>query len=251
MITRKNFDQIAKMRRAGHILEEIVEEVCAAVEPGVTTKHLSRLADRLIRKAGAIPSFLGYQGFPDALCTSVDKVVVHGIPNNQPLQEGSIVGLDCGLILDGWQSDMARTVGVGAISQEAQRLMDVTKQCFFEALKVCRVGYRLGDIGHAVQQYAEDHGYAVVRKLCGHGIGREMHEEPEVNNFGDPGHGLRLRQGMTLAIEPMINIGGHDVVLDGWDAYTVDGSLSAHYENTILITAGDPEVLTLKSAGTT
>lgn len=247
MITLKNPEQVAKMREAGHILEDVIEEVCAAVEPGVTTKHLSQLADRLIRKAGAVPSFLGYQGFPDALCTSVNQYVVHGIPNNHPLQEGSIVGLDIGLILDGWQSDMARTVPVGTIAPDVQRLIDVTKQCFFEALKVCRAGMRLGDIGHAVQAYAEGHGYSVVRPLCGHGIGRAMHEDPEVPNYGTPGRGFRLRPGMTIAIEPMINAGAHDVVMDGWDVYTADGELSAHYENTVLITAGEPEVLTMKS----
>lgn len=250
MISLKNVEQAAKMRVAGHVLADVVDALCAAVEPGVTTKHLSQLADRLIRKAGAVPSFLGYQGFPDALCTSVDKAVVHGIPNNHPLQEGSIVGLDCGLILDGWQSDMARTVPVGTITPEAQRLIDVTRQCFFEALKVCRSGNRLGDIGHAVQAYAEEHGYSVVRPLCGHGIGRAMHEDPEVPNYGEPGRGLRLRPGMVLAIEPMINAGKHDVVMDGWDVYTVDGKMSAHYENTVLITTGDPEVLTIRPAET-
>lgn len=251
MIVLKNADQIGKMRRAGHLLEDVIEQVCQAAVPGVTTRQLSRLAEQLIRKAGAEPSFLGYKGFPEALCTSVDKVVVHGIPNDRPLMEGSIIGLDCGLILDGWQSDMARTVGVGKITDEAQRLMDVTRQCFFEALAVCRQGLRLGDIGHAVQSYAEKNGFSVVRALCGHGIGREMHEAPEVYNFGDPGRGLRLREGMTIAIEPMINMGGWDVHIDGWDAFTKDGSLSAHYENTVLITKGEPEVLTIKSMGTT
>lgn len=250
MITLKNVDQIAKMRKAGHALEAVVEEVCAAVKPGVTTKHLSQMADKLIRKAGGVPSFLGYQGFPDSLCTSVGKVVVHGIPNDKPLKEGEIVGLDCGLVLDGWQSDMARTVAVGQVSKEAQKLMDVTRQCFFEALKVCRMGNRLGDIGHAVQSYAEGRGYGVVRALCGHGIGREMHEEPEVSNVGTPGRGMRLRPGMTIAIEPMINIGTWDVVVDGWDVFTRDGTLSAHYENTVLITTSDPEVLTMKPMGT-
>lgn len=251
MITLKNPDQVAKMRSAGHLLEEVLEQVCEAVEPGVTTRHLSKLAERLIKKAGAKPSFLGYKGFPEALCTSVDKVVVHGIPNDQPLLEGSIVGLDCGLILGEWQSDMARTVGVGKVSSEAQRLMDVTRQCFFEALAVCKPGYRLGDIGHAVQSHAEKNGYSVVRALCGHGIGRAMHEDPEVYNFGKPEHGMRLREGMTIAIEPMINMGDWYVHIDGWDAFTEDGSLSAHYENTVLITKGEPEVLTIKSMGTT
>lgn len=250
MITLKNAEQIAKMRTAGHLLEEVVEEVSAAVKPGVTTNELNQLADRLIRKAGAVPSFLNYQGFPASLCTSVDKFVVHGIPNDKPLMEGSIIGLDCGLILDDWQSDMARTVPVGAIAPEVQRLVDVTRQCFFEALAVCKAGNRLGDIGHAVQSCAEQAGYSVVRDLCGHGIGREMHEEPQVYNFGSPGRGMRLRPGMVIAIEPMINMGAWQVVLDGWDCYTRDGSLSAHYENTVLITADEPEVLTIRSMGT-
>lgn len=251
MISLKNTDQIAKMRRSGHALEAVVEEVCAAVKPGVTTRHLDQLAARLIKKAGGVPSFLGYQGFPASLCTSVDQAVVHGIPDDTPLQEGSIIGLDCGMILDGWHSDMARTVGVGVISDEVQRLMDVTKQCFFEALKVCRAGNRVGDIGHAVQTYAEANGYGVVRALCGHGIGREMHEAPEVNNYGTPGHGMRLRPGMTIAIEPMINVGTWDVVIDGWDVHTADGTLSAHYENTVLITKDAPEILTMREAGET
>ena len=249
MITLKNAEQAAKMRVAGHLLEDVVLEVCQAVKPGITTKELSELADRLIRKAGAVPSFLGYQGFPDALCTSVNAAVVHGIPNNKPLAEGAIVGLDCGLILDGWQSDMARTVPVGVIAPEVQRLIDVTKQSFFEALKVCRAGMRIGDIGHAVQAYAEGHGYSVVRPLCGHGIGRAMHEDPEVPNYGTPGRGMRLRAGMTIAIEPMINAGKHDVIMDGWDVFTADGMMSAHYENTVLITDGEPEVLTIRDMG--
>lgn len=247
MITIKNAEQIAKMRAAGHLLEDVLAEVCAAVAPGVTTMHLDQVADRLIRKAGATPSFYGYQGFPASLCTSVDDAVVHGIPNDTPVQEGSIIGLDIGLILDGWQADMARTVPVGAIHEETERLIRVTERCFFEALKVCREGYRLGDIGHAVQACAEAEGFSVVRALCGHGIGRAMHEDPEVVNYGEPGRGFRLRPGMTLAIEPMINAGVFEVCVDGWDVRTRDGKPSAHYENTVLITNGDPEVLTIKA----
>lgn len=247
MITLKNAEQIAKMRKAGHLLEKIVEQVCAAVMPGVTTKQLDRLTDSLTRSAGAIPSFLGYgkPPFPASLCASVDDAVVHGVPNDSPLREGSIVGLDFGLVLNGWQADMARTVAVGDIPASARRLMEITRQCFFEALKVCREGYRLGDIGHAVQTCAEGAGFSVVRALCGHGIGREMHEEPEVANVGLPGRGIRLRAGMTIAIEPMISAGAYDVVIDGWDVCTRDGSLSAHYENTVLITQGEPEILTM------
>lgn len=248
MISLKNPDQVAKMRKAGHVLESIMEEVCAMVAPGVTTAQLNQRAEALIKKAGATPSSKGYQGFPAGLCTSVDTVVVHGIPNDTPLEEGAIVGLDCTVSLDGWQADMARTMPVGAISPEAQRLIDVTKQCFFEGLKACKAGNRLGDVGHAVQAYAEANGFSVVRALCGHGIGREMHEDPEVSNFGTPGRGMRLRPGMTITIEPMINAGEWDVAMDGWDVRTRDGSLSAHYENTVLITAGEPEVLTMASA---
>ncbi|MDR0897412.1 MAG: type I methionyl aminopeptidase [Oscillospiraceae bacterium] len=250
MITLKNAEQAAKMRRAGHLLEDVMTELCAAVAPGVTTLAIDRLAERLIRQNGAIPSFLGYEGFPASVCTSLDDAVVHGFPEDKPLREGQILGLDCGLILDGWQSDMARTMPVGKISPEAERLIAVTRECFFRALAVCRPGYRLGDIGHAVQSHAEAAGYSVVRDLCGHGIGREMHEAPEVAMFGTPGHGIRLRPGMTIAIEPMINAGGWQVNINGWDARTRDGSLSAHYENTVLITAGDPEVLTMKAMET-
>ncbi len=247
MITLKNAEQAAKMRKAGHLLERVLEEVCAEVKPGVTTLHLNRLADKLIRKAGAVPSFYGYHGFPASLCTSVNDAVVHGIPDDTPLREGSIIGLDVGLILDGWQADMARTLPVGEVSDEARRLIDVTERCFFEALKVCRADKRLGDIGNAVQALAEAEGFSVVRALCGHGIGRAMHEDPEVANYGEAGRGFRLRPGMTLAIEPMINAGGFEVSMDGWDVRTRDGSFSAHYENTVLITAGEPEILTMRS----
>lgn len=246
MITLKNAEQIAKMREAGHLLNEVLMEVCKAVEPGVTTKHLDHIAERLIRQAGARPSFLGYEGYPASLCTSVDDVVVHGFPDDKPLKEGSIVGLDIGLALNGWQSDMARTVCVGNVDEETRRLVEVTKQSFFEGLRVCKPGYRLGDIGSTIQRYAEGQGFSVVRALCGHGIGREMHEDPEVPNYGVPGHGVRLRPGMTIAIEPMINAGDYEVSIDGWHVATEDGSRSAHYENTVLITAGEPEILSMR-----
>ncbi len=245
MITLKNALQTAKMREAGHLLQQAMLEVAAYVKPGVCTLDLDSRFERFVRKHGAVPSFLGYNGFPASLCTSVDDIVVHGFPDKKPLQEGSLVGLDGGLILDGWQADMARTVAVGQISAEARRLQEVTKRCFYEALKVCRAGNRLGDIGHAVQSCAEAEGYGVVRALCGHGIGREMHEDPEVPNYGQPGHGMRLRQGMTIAIEPMINAGTWEVLMDGWHIATRDGSLSSHYENTVLITDGEPEILTM------
>jgi len=249
MILVKTEEQIAKMRKAGHLLFCVIQEVCQAVKPGVTTRHLNDIADHLIRKAGAIPSFYQYNGFPASLCTSVDDAVVHGIPTSEPLLEGSIVGIDCGLILDGWHADMGRTMPVGRVSPAATRLIEITKQCFFEALAVCKEGKRLGDIGCAVQRMAESSGYSVVRALCGHGIGRAMHEEPQVSNTGVLGRGMRLKRGMTLAIEPMINAGGYEVLINGWDVRTADGSLSAYYENTVLITSGAPEVLTLKAGG--
>ena len=250
MITLKNAAQAAKMREAGRLLAEVMAELCAVVRPGITTAILDKVADRRIRCAGAVPSFYRYNGYPASLCASVDDAVVHGIPDNKPLRQGSILGLDCGLVLDGWQADMARTVPVGEISPEASRLVETAERCFFEALGRCRAGNRLGDIGHAVQICAEAEGFSVVRALCGHGIGREMHEDPEVSNFGEPGRGIRLRSGMTLAIEPMINQGGSQVTMNGWDVRTRDGSLSAHYENTVLITDGEPEVLTMKAGAT-
>ena len=249
MITIKTDEQVAKMRKAGHLLSEIIQEVCAAVKPGITTRQLNDFADHLIRKAGAVPSFYHYNGFPASLCTSVDGAVVHGIPNDERLLEGSIVGIDCGLILDGWHADMGRTMPVGRVSLDAMRLIEITKQCFFDALAVCTEGKRLGDIGHVVQSLAESSGYSVVRAFCGHGIGRDMHEDPQVDNVGVQGRGIRLKSGMTLAIEPMINAGGFEVLINGWDVRTADGKLSAYYENTVLITDGAPEVLTMK-AGT-
>ncbi|MCL1965210.1 MAG: type I methionyl aminopeptidase [Firmicutes bacterium] len=249
MITLKTAEQAAKMRAAGHLLERVMEAVCSAALPGVTTGHLNKIADQMIRDAGAVPSSYGYKGFPASICTSVNSVVVHGIPGDEPVLEGSIIGLDCTISLDGWQADMARTVAVGRISKEAERLIAVAERCFFEALAQCRVGNRLGDIGHAVQACAESEGFSVVRALCGHGIGRAMHEDPEVSNVGEAGRGMRLRPGMTLAVEPMINMGGYEVTVNGWDVKTLDGSLSAHYENTVLITHGAPEVLTMKAVG--
>ncbi|MEG0766754.1 MAG: type I methionyl aminopeptidase [Clostridia bacterium] len=246
MITIKNQEQIEMMRRAGRLLYQVLQQVKLAVKPGVSTLALDALAERLIRDAGAIPSFLGYGGFPASLCTSVNEIVVHGIPNQELLQEGDIIGLDCGLILDGWQADSALTVGVGAIAPAAQRLIDVTEACFWQGIAQAHVGNRISDIGHAVQAHAEANGYQPIRALCGHGIGREMHEDPEVLNYGTPGHGLRLRPGMTLAVEPMIAMGGSAVDMQGWHVATADKSLCAHYEHTIVITTGGaPEVLTL------
>lgn len=247
MISLKNPDQIAKMREAGALLYEVLQKVREAVKPGISTAALDVYAEQLIRKHHAIPSFLHYEGYPATLCTSVDDAVVHGIPSEkQILREGQIISLDCGLILDGWQSDSALTVGVGEISAEAQTLIEVTEQCFWQGVRQCVAGKRLGDVGNAVQTWAEDHGCGVIRDLTGHGIGRSMHEDPPVYNFGTPGRGLRLRKGMTIAVEPMISAGDWRVTCDPdeWCYRTRDHSLCAHYEHTIAIREdGLPEIL--------
>lgn len=248
MITIKNAAQIAKMREAGAMLHDVLTQLKGKIEPGMTTKELDRFAEKLIRSYGAVPSFLNYEGYPASICASVDSQVVHGIPSaSTVLKEGQIISIDCGLILGGWQSDSAFTAGVGKISKEAQRLIDVTEQSFFAGLEFAREGCRVSDIGHAVQQYVEQRGFSTVRALCGHGIGKEMHEDPQVPNYGIPGHGVRLRRGMTICIEPMIAAGDYHVktLKDGWTVVTTDGSLCSHYEHTILITDGEPELLSL------
>ena len=248
MITIKNPVQVAKMRKAGALLHEVLEQIKGKIEPGITTKELDCFAEKLIRSYGAVPSFLNYEGFPASICASVDSQVVHGIPSaSTVLKEGQIISIDCGLILDGWHSDSAFTAGVGQISREAQRLIDVTEESFFAGLEYAREGCRISDIGHAVAQYVEERGFSSVRAYCGHGIGREMHEDPSIPHYGAPGHGPRLHRGMTICIEPMITAGGYDVktLRDGWTAVTADGSLCSHYEHAILITDGEPELLSL------
>lgn len=248
MISLKNPDQIGKMRVAGALLYEVLQQVRAAVKPGVTTAQLNDLAEKLIRRNHAIPSFLNYEGYPASICASVDDAVVHGIPSRaQVLREGQIISIDCGLILDGWQADSAFTVGVGEISEAAQKLIDVTEQCFWRAARQAVAGNRLGDVGYACQELAEAHGYGVIRDLTGHGIGREMHEDPPVYNYGVPGKGLKMRKGMTIAIEPMISAGDWRVTCDPdqWCYRTRDRSLCSHYEHTIAINEGAlPEILT-------
>ena len=248
MISLKNPDQIAKMRTAGALLYEVLQQVRAAVKPGVTTAYLNNCAEQLIRKNHAIPSFLNYEGYPASICASVDDAVVHGIPSEkQVLREGQIISIDCGLVLDGWQADSAFTVGVGEISAEAQRLIDITEECFWRSARQAVAGNRLGDVGYACQSFAEANGCGVIRDLTGHGIGREMHEDPPVYNFGTPGRGLRLRKGMTIAIEPMISAGDWRVTCDPdkWCYRTRDRSLCSHYEHTIAINEGGlPEILT-------
>ncbi len=249
-ITIKSASEIAKMDAAGRVVEQTLNLLANSVQPGMTTDELDRIAADYIHSCGAKASFLHYAGYPKSICTSVNEQVVHGIPGRYRIKDGDIVSFDVGAVLDGFQGDAARTVCVGAVDEATLELVRVTKECFFEALKVARVGYRISDIGKAVQRHAEAHGYGVVRELVGHGIGRDMHEPPDVPNFWDErrfGHGVRLQAGMTIAIEPMINLGTAEVarLSDGWTVVTDDGKPSAHYENTIAITDGEPVLLTL------
>jgi methionyl aminopeptidase len=244
----KNSVQLDKMRAAGRLLYEIMQRLREVIKPGETTAAIDAYAEEQIRRHRAVPSFLGYQGYPKSICTSIDDEVVHGIPSDQViLKEGSILSLDCGLILDGWQADSAFTVPIGRIGPEKQKLIEVTEACFFAGARAAVADSRLGDIGYAVQQLAESQGYGVVRDLTGHGIGRNMHEDPSVPNYGVAGHGVRLKAGMTLAIEPMITLGAWQVrqMEDGWTMKTLDGSPCAHYEHTVAVAAGKPEILTL------
>lgn len=247
-VSIKSAREIELMREAGRLLANVHEELGKALKPGITTKEIDRLAEEMIRSYGCIPNFLNYHGFPASVCVSINNEVVHGIPTDKRvLQEGDIVSLDAGLIYEGFHSDAARTHAIGEISAEAKQLIDVTKQSFFEGIKFAKAGNHLHDISAAIQTYAESYGYGVVRELVGHGIGRALHEDPQIPNFKPAGRGIKLRPGMTLAIEPMINAGRPDVVWldDDWTVVTSDNSLSAHYENTIVITEGEPEILTV------
>lgn len=236
------------MRDAGKILAEVHARLGDAIQPGISTLDIDRLGEKLIRSYGCVPNFLNYNGYPASICVSVNDEVVHGIPHsNHILQEGDIVSLDAGLIYKGYHSDAARTYAVGAISEEAQQLIKVTKQSFFEGIKAAKSGGHLYDISNSIDEYVTSFGYGIVRDLVGHGIGTKLHEEPQIPNFAQRRKGTRLRSGMTLAVEPMINMGDWQVewLDDDWTVVTADGSLSAHYENTILITDGEPEILTL------
>ena len=249
MLTLKSKREIAIMKEAGRIVELAHIAVQEAIKPGVSTYELDKIAYEAIISQGAIPSFLNYHGYPASVCVSVNDEVVHGIPNkHRILQDGDIVSLDAGLIYKGYHSDAARTHAVGTISKEAQQLIDVTRQSFFEGIKYAKAGNRLHDISNAIAAYAESFGYGVVRDLVGHGIGTELHEDPQIPNFKQLRRGMKLMPGMTLAIEPMINAGTWEVCWldDEWTVVSEDGSLSAHYENTVLITDGEPEILTLK-----
>lgn len=236
------------MRESGHRLSKVFDGMQAALKPGMSTKDIDVIGEKLIRSLGGIPNFLNYNGFPASICVSINDEVVHGIPDkNRIIKEGDIVSLDAGMIFKGYHSDAARTFAVGKVSEEAEQLMRVTKECFFEGIKYAREGCFLYDISNAVADHADKYGYGVVQDLVGHGIGRSLHEDPEVPNFHMRSKGPKLRAGMTLAIEPMINIGTKEVdwLDNDWTVVTLDGSLSAHYENTVLITNGDPEILTI------
>jgi methionyl aminopeptidase len=248
MVTIKSEREIELMREAGRILAKVHEELGRTLVPGMSTKEIDRMCEDMIRSHGCVPSFLNYQGFPASVCISINDEVVHGIPDkHRYLEEGDIVSLDTGVIWKGYQSDAARTHMIGEVSGEARKLVEVTRQSFFEGIKYAKAGNHLNDISKAIQEYAESFGFGVVRDLVGHGIGTEMHEAPEIPNFAQRRKGIRLAAGMTLAIEPMITAGRYDVVWedDGWTVVTEDGSLASHYENTILITDGEPEILSL------
>jgi methionyl aminopeptidase len=247
VITRKSAEEIDRMRRAGRLVGHTLSRVVEAVRPGVALLELDALAERVIRDGGGIPSFLGYHGFPATLCLSPNDWIVHGIPNGYVLQEGDILSVDCGAIVEGWHGDAAVTVPVGRVDEAAQRLIETTERAMWAGIAQVRAGNRLSDIGHAVEKVAAAPGYGVVREYVGHGIGTRMHEEPQVPNYGRPGRGLRLEVGLALAIEPMVNEGGPEsrVLDDGWTVVTGDGSRSAHFEHTVAITLQGPEVLTL------
>ena len=247
MIAIKNERDLACMRQACKITAAARALAGEMVRPGVSTKQIDRAVREYIVAQGAKPSFLGYHGYPGSACISVNQEVIHGIPGGRILQDGDIVSIDVGAYYKGFHGDCAATFACGSISADAQKLIDVTKQSFFEGIRFARRGHRVSDISHAIETYVESNGFSVVRSFVGHGVGAQLHEEPEVPNFGAPGRGPRMIPGMTLAIEPMVNAGTHEVRIlkDGWTVITADGKLSAHYENTGLITDGEPEILTV------
>jgi methionyl aminopeptidase len=246
VIIKKSPAEIDKMARAGDILVRTMDLLAGKVRPGVTTAELDSAAERFIRSQGATPAFKGYRGFPGSICASPNDMVVHGIPGKFKLSRGDILSVDIGVIYDGWVADAARTFPVGEVSAVAARLLDVTRESLFLAVEQCRPGNRLGDLGNAVQQHVEGSGFSIVRSLVGHGIGRSMHEEPQIPNYGQPGKGTPLEEGMVFAVEPMTTAGRHLVRMgdDGWAIYSQDGSLAAHFEFTVAITADGPRILT-------
>jgi methionyl aminopeptidase len=251
VIIRKSQAEIEKMARAGMVVRECLELMGREVKPGVTTGELDRLAEEFIRSKGGLPTFKGYRGFPGSICASPNDMVVHGIPGKVRLHEGDILGVDVGVTMDGYIADAAYTFPVGEISKEAQDLLRVTEESLWKGIAECKIGNRVGDISHAVQTHAEAHGYSVVESMVGHGVGQEMHEDPQVPNFGPPHQGPELREGMVIAIEPMVNMGACDVEVgrDTWAIYTKDGSLSAHFEHTVAITKNGPRPLTAAKVG--
>ena len=249
MITIKSQSELDKMEIAGRIVEDTLNLMARTAKAGMRTDELNSIAEDFIRSQGAVPSFLNYAGYPKSICTSVNEQVVHGIPGSYRLRDGDILSVDIGAVINGFHGDAARTLLIGEVDPDVQELVKVTRECFFEGLRQVRPGNRISDIGKAVQAYAESHGYGVVRDLVGHGIGRKMHEPPDVPNFWDPrmGRGIRLEAGMCIAIEPMINMGTADVIQlsDGWTVVTADGKPSAHYENTVAVTDGEPRLMTV------
>ena len=249
MITCRSAAEIARMRPANRLVAQVLEALEAVVAPGVTTADLDVLAERMVRDGGAVPAFKGYRGFPATLCTSVNAEVVHGIPSpKRVLTDGDIVSIDIGVKLDGFFGDSAVTVPVGKVPDRTRELLKVTRESLERGISQVKVGGRVSDIGHAVQQWVEAHGFSVVREFVGHGIGEQLHEEPPIPNFGSPGRGAKLAEGMVLAIEPMVAMGRHEVRVlgDGWTAVTKDGSLAAHFEHTVAVTAGEPWILTAR-----
>ena len=246
MILKKTPQEIDKMAAAGTILVRTLALVESKIRPGVTTAELDAAAERFIRSQGAKPAFKGYRGFPGSLCTSPNSMVVHGIPGSYELRRGDVLSVDCGVILDGWVADAARTFAVGSITPTARKLLTTTEASLFAAVEHCRAGNRLGDVSHAVQEVVEREGLSVVRSLVGHGIGRNMHEDPQIPNYGPPGRGVELEEGMVFAIEPMVTAGRHGVRMgdDHWAIYSQDGSLAAHFEFTVAVTGDGPRVLT-------
>lgn len=248
MITIKTNEQITLMRESGQLTKNVLDLIGRSIKAGMTTKDLDKIAYDYIKSCGATPSFLGYAGYPASICASIDQMVVHGIPSDKAvIKEGQLVSIDVGVILNGWHGDAARTFMVGEVTEHKRKLVKTTEECFFKAVENLRDGTPLGDIGYHVQTHAEANGFSVVRALVGHGIGREMHEDPSVPNYGKKGTGIRLKKGMTIAIEPMINMGTHEVdfLSDGWSVVTRDRLPSAHYENTVAITENGVEILTL------
>lgn len=246
-VPRKTPEQIATMRRAGRVVAEMHEAIRAAIAPGVTTAELDRIGREVIERRGATSNFLNYHGFPAVICASPNDMIVHGIPGSYRLADGDLISIDCGAIVDGWHGDAAFTAGVGEISDEARRLLEVTEASLHAGIAQMVAGNRIGDIGHAVQAVAEAAGFSVVREYVGHAIGTAMHEEPQVPNYGPAGKGPKLRVGNVFAVEPMVNVGSPDtdVLADGWSVVTADGSLSAHWEHTIAVTDDGPEILTV------